>query len=85
MADEGWSRLNAKPTGFKYPMFKDPGPKNHPLNGFWDGTGVLKYWVLGPSGKSKKARYCKPQPSFGDVAVGMGLGRFMTTACTQVC
>ena len=32
----------------RYPIFKDPGSKNHTLNGF--GTRVLRYWVLGPSG-----------------------------------
>ena len=30
----------------RYPMFKDSGSKNHAQN----GTRVLKYWILGPSG-----------------------------------
>ena len=36
------------PRGSKYPILKDPGSKNHTLNGFWDQ--VLKCWVLGPPG-----------------------------------
>ena len=31
----------------KYPMFKDPGPKNHTLNGFWNrDPKIWSTWTL---------------------------------------
>ena len=41
------SGQDMRPRGSKYPIFADPDPQNHALNGFWDkspqilGTGTL--------------------------------------------
>ena len=43
----GWAG-ECFPRGFKYPIFKDSGPKYHEGYGF--GTRDLRYWLLGPSG-----------------------------------
>ena len=58
-----WPATSSSPRGSKYPIFKDSGPKNHTLDGFWDQRPqILGTWTLKDPPELRKVLHPCPRP-----------------------